>query len=94
MKRTQIQIKDDTYEQLRKRAFEENTSIAAVIRDILDDSLGTKRPKLFRLKDLHFVGIGSSEPSEYDPISERHDEFLGDELYREIVEKARAPKSE
>ena len=88
MRRTQIQVDEPTYEALRHRAFERGISIAALVREILHESLGTKGVKRFRVKDLHFIGIGSGEPTEYDPISERHDEFLGDELYRDILEKS------
>lgn len=89
MRRTQIQIEEETYQLLRRRAFERGKSVASIVRELLNESLGAKRGRSFRIEDLRFIGIGHSEPSPFDPISERHDEYLGEALYQEIIEKAR-----
>jgi len=89
MKRTQIQLEDETYQLLRRQAFEHGKSISAVVREILEEKLRAPNRR-FRVEDLTFIGAGESELSRWDPISENHDEALAEDLYNEIVEKARS----
>ena len=58
MKRTQLQLDEPTYQVLRRRAFEQGVSMAAIIRRAIAKYLGTgprgpKSPDSFK-----FVGSG------------------------------------
>jgi len=80
MKRTQIQLDEATYERLRRRAFEKGVSMAALIRELLQESLGTRPTRRMRLEDFRLIGAGRSQTSALDPISERHDEALAEDF--------------
>ena len=72
MRKTQIQLDEQTYQKVRRRAFERNISMAEVIREALASEFGAggtaPRP------ELTFVGIGSSGAR--GAISEDHDAEL------------------
>ena len=76
MKRTQLQLDEDTYQLLRTKAFEQGITMAAMIREILHQFVSAPNKPTPRLKDFTFIGSGSAAPSNLDPISERHDEAL------------------
>ncbi len=80
MKRTQIQLEDETYQLLRRRAFEEGKSISAVVREILETGLRPRAKRRLRIEDFTWVGAGKSEPSPLDPISEHIDEALAEDF--------------
>ena len=80
MKRLQIQLDEATYDALRRRAFEEQASMASVVRDALAGSVGTPKAPSRTLKDFGFIGAGSSEPPADGPVSVRHDEFLDEAI--------------
>ena len=83
MRRTQLQLDDATFQVLRRTAFDEGISMAALMRRIVDDYLGASRTQKRRLlTDFKFIGAGRSESSEFDPISERHDEALAEDFAR------------
>ena len=82
MKRTQLQLDEPTYQLLRTRAFEEGTSLAALIRKILHQHLGLINARVRTIKDFDFIGSGSSSHSDLEPISERHDEALAEDFAR------------
>ena len=75
MKRTQLQLDEDTYQLLRTKAFEQGITMAAMIREILHQFVSAPN-KPTPLKDFTFIGSGSAAPSNLHPISERHDEAL------------------
>jgi len=75
MKRTQIQLDEQTYRRLRDDAHAQHTSIAALVREALRDRLRLQAKKR-RLQDFSFIGSGRSEQGDLEPISERHDEAL------------------
>ena len=79
MKRLQIQLDEATYDALRRRAFEEQASMASVVRDALAGSVLTPEPPR-TLDDFGFVGSGAGEPPLDGPVSVRHDEFLDDAI--------------
>jgi len=81
VRRTQIQLDEETHAALRKLAYEQGTSMASVIRDTLTRSLG-KRPRQRprSLKNFSFVGAGASRQAGRSPVSERHDEALAEAL--------------
>ena len=76
MKRTQLQLDEDTYQTLRAQAYEEGVSIAGLVRKILRQHLfdAPQRPR--NIQEFSFIASGQSEESELDPISEHHDEAL------------------
>jgi plasmid stability protein len=79
VKKTQIQLDDDTYAALRRRAYDEHRSISSVVRDALGEALGTKKKKgrkRLTVKDFPFVGVGRTRQGRIAPVSERHDEAL------------------
>ena len=68
------------YDALRRRAFEQQASMASVVRDALAGSIGTPQPPPRTLEDFGFIGAGSSEPPRDGPVSVRHDEFLDEAI--------------
>lgn len=84
MKRTQIQLDERTYEALRRRAFEKGCSISSLVRELLTHSLGVgKAKKRPTIKDFSFIAAGRSRQDRLSPVSERHDEALGEALMEE-----------
>ncbi|MCX5868983.1 MAG: hypothetical protein NT009_16145 [Proteobacteria bacterium] len=82
MKRAQIQLEEDMYDQLRRRAFQEKKSISGLVRDILGKGITLPhRPRHLSIKDFKFVAVGRSRQGPLKPVSERHDEALG-EVFR------------
>ena len=80
MRRTQLQMEEATYQELRSKAYSRGISMASVIREALAVYLaaGTERPS--GIQDFGFVGSGRSRESALDPISERHDEALAEDV--------------
>ena len=79
MKRALIQFDADTYEQLRRRAFEQERSISSVTRELVAKGLNShERKKITRADQFSFVGAGRSRQGHLAPVSERHDEALAD----------------
>lgn len=77
MKRAQIQIEEEIYELLRRRAFKEKKSIAGVIREIVKKDISDAgRRQTSSVKDFTFVGAGRSKQGSLKPVSERHDKAL------------------
>lgn len=79
MRRAQIQLDEDLYTALRRRAYEQGRSMAAVVRDVLADALIP--PKRMRsLDDFDFIGSGRSHQNPGHPVSEHHDEALANAI--------------
>jgi hypothetical protein len=77
MKRAQIQLDEEVYELLRRRAFQEKKSIAGVIREIIKEEITpTRRSRSPSIKDFRFIAAGRSKQGTLKPVSERHDEAL------------------
>jgi plasmid stability protein len=78
MKRALIQFDEETYRQLRQRAFRQERSISAVVREMvaggLDNDSGREKPT--RVNQFSSVRAGRSKPGRLSPVSERHDEAL------------------
>jgi plasmid stability protein len=77
MKRAQIQLEEELFEVLRKRAFREKRSISAVVREILKKDMASSRhvPPT-SIRQFRFVAAGKSKQKDLKPVSERHDEAL------------------
>jgi len=76
MVRTQIQLDEDVYEDIRRIAYAERVSISALLREMIRDGLlsraGKQSPDLSLLAGLGESGV--------DDISERHDHYLVEDL--------------
>lgn len=79
MKRTQIQLDEQTYRKLRDEAHARNTSIAALVREALRKHLSFHGERRC-LADFTFIGSGRSDQGDLQPVSERHDEALTEAL--------------
>lgn len=77
MKRTQVQLDEATYQELRRRAFERGVSMSALLRELLRERLGAAASPR-RLEGFSFIGSGHSEQGDRAPVSERHDESLAE----------------
>ena len=79
MRRTQIQIDEETHAALRRAAYEQGRSMSSLVRDTLSKAFGPARKGRRRtLKQFPFVGAGRSKQGELSPVSERHDEALAE----------------
>ena len=81
MKRTQIQLDEETYSIVKRLAYERGRSFSSVVRETLARSLtggGGKRRTSSR--QFPFVGAGRSVQRGRRPVSERHDAALADAL--------------
>lgn len=76
MRRTQIQLDETAYQFLKNKAYVENRSVASVIRDAVDEYIGTKRQSVKSLRDLKFVASGRSDPTDPRSGSVHHDDIF------------------
>ncbi|OGP71124.1 MAG: hypothetical protein A2W09_01030 [Deltaproteobacteria bacterium RBG_16_50_11] len=77
MKRAQIQLEEELFDLLRRRAFQEKRSIAGVIREIIRKEITpSNRSRSSSMKDFKFIAAGRSRQDPLKPVSERHDEAL------------------
>lgn len=74
--RTQIQLERRQYDHLKRLAYERHQSLSAVLRDLLDEALGTsrQRPKLVREVRLALVGTGRDVEGRRD-VARGHDDY-------------------
>lgn len=86
-RRTLIQLNQQTYDALRRRAFARKQSISAVAREALATALGVDQPKkTYSVKDFSFIGAGRG-PKTKRPISEDHDREFADIVQKRIRRK-------
>lgn len=77
MRRALIQLEEDMYNELRRRAFQEKKSISGLIRGMIKKQIELpKRSRHLSIKDFKFVAAGRSRQGALKPVSERHDEAL------------------
>lgn len=86
MKRTQVQLDEATYQLLRRMAFEKEISMAGLIREVLQEHLGTRPARRRRVEDFTFIGSGWSDDGSLEPVSERHDEALAEALAEDLAQ--------
>lgn len=81
MKRTQIQIDEETHAALRRAAYEQGCSLSSLVRENLSKTYrrGRKGVPPQRTK-FSFVGTARSRGGKRVPVSERHDEALEEAL--------------
>jgi plasmid stability protein len=80
MKRTLIQFDEETYRRLRERAFRQERSISAVVREMVGMGLENdgRRERPTRVGQLLSVRAGRSKQGPLSPVSENHDDALAD----------------
>jgi plasmid stability protein len=78
MRRTLVQFDEDTYRKLRQRAYRQERSISAIVREMVTKGLagaaGRHRPT--RVSQFSSVRAGRSKQGRLSPVSEKHDEAL------------------
>ena len=82
MKRTQVQLDEKTYTLAKQKAFVENKSMAAVIREAVAEYLTSPSGSPAGLESFSFIGSGQSSSEGPRPLSERHDEALAEDFAR------------
>ena len=80
MRRTQVQLDEATYEFVQRRALSEGKSVAAVIREALEQRPTPPIHRRMTVDDFTFIGSGRSKPTAPHPLSERHDEALAEDF--------------
>lgn len=79
MRRAQIQLDEEVYELLRRRAFKEKESVAGVIREIIGQEIAVSRgARIPTIRSFKFIGVGRSKQSSGKAVSERHDQALAE----------------
>lgn len=77
MRRIPIQLDEETYKALKRRAFEENRSIASLVRESVARML---TPGIRSIEDFSFVASGRAANRPAVPVSEDHDRALADAI--------------
>jgi len=76
MRRTQVQLDEETYEALRRAAFQRRQSLSATLRDLLRTALDVRRRTTSSPGAFRFVGAFAS--GKVNRTSEEHDRVLGE----------------
>jgi len=89
--RTQIYLEPAQHSALLKAARQMKTSLAGMVRKLVDDHLIKKEGKNLSQEQrkkaaLSLVGMFSSGISD---VSERHDKYLGKGIYEEMIRRKR-----
>lgn len=79
MVRTQIQLDETTYKEIKKIAYQQGKSMAEIIRVVVDRGLktGAKTEKKLSLADFKIIGKYRSKKKN---ISENHDDYLAEDF--------------
>lgn len=80
MIRTQISFDEKQYAELLARARERGVSMAAFVRDAVDDKLRAEGAERDRIKRRALTVIGIAHGGRGEKVSEDHDRYL-DEAY-------------
>jgi len=78
MRRTLVQLDEETYRKLRQRAFRQARSISSVVREMVVTGLEGQpvRKKPTQITQFSSVRAGRSKQGRQSPVSEKHDEAL------------------
>jgi plasmid stability protein len=78
MRRTLVQFDEKTYQQLRRRAFRQARSMAAVVREMVTQGLegDAARERPTTIRQFSSVRAGRSRQGRLSPVSAKHDEAL------------------
>ncbi len=80
MKRIELELDDSTYELLRQQAAGQDALIPILVREVLQEYLKAHKSESKGIQDFKFIASGRSKKSKFDPISERHDEALDEDM--------------
>ena len=84
MRPMQVQLDDATYEAVRRRAREQDRSMAAVVREALSEAFGAaagEQDAKRTVEDFTFVGMGrDSDPPPDVPVSVDHDKWFAEAI--------------
>ena len=78
MRRIPIQFDEEIYRTLKRRAFEEQRSIASIVRESVERFVSRRKP--LTIADFTFVGAGRNPSDRKDRTSENHDEALAEAI--------------
>jgi Arc/MetJ-type ribon-helix-helix transcriptional regulator len=78
MIRTQVQIPEDQYRELKKLAAERDVSISALVREGIAKVIGDDERKEKWKRFLAAAGTFDDPNAARDRVSERHDEILAE----------------
>ncbi|MBI2218168.1 MAG: ribbon-helix-helix protein, CopG family [Candidatus Rokubacteria bacterium] len=78
MKRTLVQLDDETYRKLRQQAFQQERSVSSLVRELVAQGLegGAVRRRPTRVSQFSSVRAGRSRQGRVSPVSEKHDQAL------------------
>jgi len=77
MKQMKIRLDEQIYEDLRRWALERGCSLSSLVRVLLAQALGTRKPECrATIEDFTFIAAGRSRQDRLSPVSERHDDVL------------------
>jgi hypothetical protein len=74
MHRTQIYLKEDEYDVLKREAFKKNCSISEVLRNVIDNKYLVK-PKVAAARLNGIVGLFKDDKKD---VSKYHDKYLAE----------------
>jgi plasmid stability protein len=82
MKRTLVQFDEETYRQLRHRAFSQERSVSALVREFVAQGLAgqAQRTRPILAAKFHSVRAGRSKQGRPSAVSEDHDEALAEAI--------------
>ncbi len=78
MVRTQIQLDDEQYEEIRRLAHRQRTSLAAAVRRLLDEALHAGKPRRPRGARA-LLGVAGVADSGLGDLGRRHDKYLAED---------------
>ena len=78
MKRTLVQFDEQTYRQLRERAFRQERSVSSLVRELVAKGLSgdAKADRPSHVRQFLSVRAGRSKQGRLAPVSEKHDAAL------------------
>ena len=79
MVRAQIQLDEETYEALRRRAFEKGVSMSAIVRAELAKALRVKEHKKYSKEDFSWIGAGRSRDGRAN-IAEKREKAVAESI--------------
>lgn len=78
MKRTLVQLDEETYRKLRQQAYRQERSISSLVREMVAKGLegDAARERPTRVSQFSSVRAGRSKQGRLSPVSEKHDKAL------------------
>lgn len=83
MIRTQIQLTEEQAERLKDIAHEHGRSVAALIREAVDQLLASQPRLTWRQRMDRALSVAGTFTSGCSDVSERHDEYWAESIWRD-----------